>query len=72
MPILMKPIGVIHSPFNEPRSMPIQPVSENGAAGTVEVFSEFVEGLQDLERFSHLLRLYPAKACTLSSGRRFY
>jgi tRNA (adenine37-N6)-methyltransferase len=58
MSILMKPIGVIHSPFTAPRSMPIQPVSENSAAGTVEVFSEYLEGLQDLEGFSHLLLIY--------------
>lgn len=38
--------------------MPIQPASANSAAGTVEVFPEFVEGLNDLEGFSHLLLIY--------------
>ena len=56
--ISLKPIGVIHSPFTDPKSMPIQPVSENSAAGSVEVFPEFAAGLKDLEGFSHLLLLY--------------
>ncbi len=38
--------------------MPIQPASANSAAGTVEVFPEFVEGLNDLAGFSHLLLIY--------------
>ena len=58
MSILIEPIGVIRSPFSEPTSMPIQPVSANSSAGTVEVFPEFVEGLNDLEGFSHLLLIY--------------
>jgi len=58
MSILLKPIGVIHSPFTETKSMPIQPVSENSAAGRIEVFPEFAAGLKDLEGFSHILLLY--------------
>jgi tRNA-Thr(GGU) m(6)t(6)A37 methyltransferase TsaA len=56
--IILKPIGVIHSPFTDPKSMPIQPVSENSAAGTIDVFPEFAEGLKDLEGFSHIVLLY--------------
>ncbi|MCU0561687.1 MAG: tRNA (N6-threonylcarbamoyladenosine(37)-N6)-methyltransferase TrmO [Desulfobacterales bacterium] len=56
--IILKPIGVIHTPFTDPTSMPIQPVSENSAKGSVEVFLEFAAGLKDLEGFSHLLLLY--------------
>jgi tRNA-Thr(GGU) m(6)t(6)A37 methyltransferase TsaA len=56
--ITLKSIGVIHSPFTDPKSMPIQPVSENSAAGTVEVFPEFAAGLRDLEGFSHILLVY--------------
>lgn len=58
MSILLKPIGVIHSPFTDPKSMPIQPVSANSAAGRVEVFPEFKDGIKDLEGFSHLVLLY--------------
>lgn len=56
--VILKPIGVIHSPFTDAKSMPIQPVSENSAAGSIEVFSEFAAGLKDLEGFSHILLLY--------------
>jgi tRNA-Thr(GGU) m(6)t(6)A37 methyltransferase TsaA len=58
MSILLKPIGVIHSPFTDPKSMPIQPASQNSASGRVEVFPEFEDGLKDLEGFSHLVLLY--------------
>jgi tRNA-Thr(GGU) m(6)t(6)A37 methyltransferase TsaA len=56
--IILKPIGVIHSPFTDVKAMPIQPVSENSAAGRVEVFAEFAAGLKDLEGFSHVFLLY--------------
>jgi tRNA-Thr(GGU) m(6)t(6)A37 methyltransferase TsaA len=56
--ITLKPIGVIHSPVTDPKFMPIQPASDNGAAGTVEVFPEFAAGLRDLEGFSHILFVY--------------
>ncbi len=52
------PIGVIHSPHKDPRGMPIQPPGAEGVRGTVEVFPEYVEGLKDLEGFSHVILLY--------------
>lgn len=57
MPILLQPIGVIHTPFTEPARTPIQ-ASRSTALGRVEVFPEFVEGLQDIEELSHLILLY--------------
>ena len=69
MSIVLEPIGVIHSPFTEAKSMPIQPVSQNSAAGRIEVFPEYAAGLEDVEGFSHLLLLYHfhrARACSLS------
>jgi len=54
----IKPIGVIHSPFATKEACPIQPVYANGAAGRVEVFEEFADGLQDIEAFSHIYLLY--------------
>ncbi len=56
--IKYKPIGVIHSPFKEPKGTPIQPAGAEGIAGTVEVFPEYVEGLKDIEGFSHLILIY--------------
>jgi len=50
-----KPIGVIHSPFKEPKGTPIQPAGAMGIAGTVEIFPEYAEGLKDIEGFSHII-----------------
>ena len=56
--VQFKPIGIIHSPFKEPKGMPIQPVGAKGVSGTVEVFPEYEEGLKDLEGFSHIILIY--------------
>jgi tRNA-Thr(GGU) m(6)t(6)A37 methyltransferase TsaA len=58
MKIEYNPIGVIHSPFKITEGMPIQPAGAAGVKGTVEVFPEFVEGLKDLEEFSHIFLIY--------------
>jgi tRNA-Thr(GGU) m(6)t(6)A37 methyltransferase TsaA len=57
MEFIMKPIGVIHSPFTDKSQMPIQ-ASRSQGIGQVEVYPEFAEGLQDVEGFSHLILLY--------------
>ena len=57
MKFIMKPIGVIHSPFTDKATTPIQP-TRSQAVGKVEVFPEFAEGLKDLEGFSHIYMLY--------------
>ena len=38
--IVYRPIGVIHTPFKEPKDTPIQPVAARGVEGVVEVFPE--------------------------------
>ena len=53
-----KPIGIIHSPFRKPQSVPIQSVASNGTEGTVEIAREYVEGLKDIEGFSHIILIY--------------
>jgi tRNA-Thr(GGU) m(6)t(6)A37 methyltransferase TsaA len=58
MPIEYRPIGLIHSPFEEPAGMPIQSTGAGGICGTVDVFPEFVPGLKDLDGFSHIILLY--------------
>lgn len=55
--ICFKPIGIIHTPFKDLRGIPIQAsMSEND--GKIEIFTEFQEGLKDLDGFSHLICLY--------------
>ena len=56
--IRYKPIGVVHSPFKEPKGTPIQPPGGKGIDGTVEVFPEYAEGLKDVEGFSHIILIY--------------
>jgi len=51
-------IGIIHSPFKEPKGTPIQPRAAQGIDGTVEVFQEYTEGLKDIEGFSHVILVY--------------
>ena len=63
-----KSIGIVHSPFKEPKNVPIQASASKGIEGTLEIYPEYVEGLQDLEGFSHLILLYNfhlVKNCSL-------
>jgi len=53
-----RPIGVIHSPFDKPKGVPIQPEAAKGVEGTVEVFAEYAEGLLHVDGFSHLMLVY--------------
>ncbi len=56
--IKYKPIGVIHSPFRQAKGTPIQPRSAEGVKGTVEMFPEYIDGLKDLDEFSHIILVY--------------
>jgi tRNA-Thr(GGU) m(6)t(6)A37 methyltransferase TsaA len=58
------PIGIIHSPFTDIVGMPIQPTGARGIHGTVEIFSEYAEGLMDIEGFSHLFLIYAFHRCS--------
>jgi tRNA-Thr(GGU) m(6)t(6)A37 methyltransferase TsaA len=57
MQLYCHPIGLIHSPFTEKGETPIQ-AAFSQAQGTVEVYAEYVAGLQDIEGFSHITLLY--------------
>lgn len=54
-----KPIGVIRSPHTEAARTPIQPSFAAGVFGSVEVFTEYEEGLRGLEVLSHICIVYP-------------
>ena len=56
--ISYRPIGIVHSPFKGPKGTPIQPSGATGVKATIEIFPQYVEGLQDLEAFSHIILLY--------------
>lgn len=57
-PICFTPIGIIHTPFKETAGMPIQAVAGEGVEGTIELDPTLVEGLGDIEGFSHLILLF--------------
>ncbi|MBA4312357.1 MAG: tRNA (N6-threonylcarbamoyladenosine(37)-N6)-methyltransferase TrmO [Chlorobiaceae bacterium] len=56
--ICFKPIGIIHSPFTEISGVPIQPLNAKGIKGTIELNPDFIEGLKDIEGFSHITLIY--------------
>ncbi|MBV5281800.1 MAG: tRNA (N6-threonylcarbamoyladenosine(37)-N6)-methyltransferase TrmO [Paludibacter sp.] len=56
--IIIKPIGVIHTPHTDVKNMPIQPVAAEGIKGYIELLPEYAAGLKDIEGFSHLTLLY--------------
>lgn len=56
--IIYKPIGIIHSPYDNTTDMPIQPAAAKGIKGTVEILPQFTDGLKDLNGFSHIILLY--------------
>ena len=54
----ISPIGVIHTPFNDLKGMPIQPSGALKIEGTLLIHLEYEPGLRDLEGFSHIILLY--------------
>jgi len=56
--VTYKPIGVIHSPFTQIENMPIQSSAAKGISGHIVVNEDYVDGLCDLDGFSHIYLLY--------------
>ncbi|MFC1658635.1 tRNA (N6-threonylcarbamoyladenosine(37)-N6)-methyltransferase TrmO [Candidatus Omnitrophota bacterium] len=56
--IRIKPIGIIHTPYKSPKGMPIQGKFRKKIKGAIELFPEYVQGLQGIEGFSHLILIY--------------
>lgn len=56
--ITIKPIGIINTPYKEPKGIPIQGKFEKGVTGTIRLFPEYRAGLKDIEGFSHLILIY--------------
>jgi tRNA-Thr(GGU) m(6)t(6)A37 methyltransferase TsaA len=53
-----RPIGIIHTPFDSLEGMPIQPSGAGKVRGKIELFPEYIDGLQDMDGFSHIILLY--------------
>ena len=53
-----RPIAHVRSPFTATDQIPKGPGAEHKAEGVIEVLPEFVDGLLDIEGFSHLYVLW--------------
>jgi len=56
--IIIKPIGVIRTPFNKIENIPIQGILGNDTEGYVELEKKYTDGLTDLDKFSHAILIY--------------
>ena len=56
--VCYQPIGIIRSCHFEADQTPIQPAYAKDVKGRAEILPEFVEGLRDLEGFSHIYLIY--------------
>jgi tRNA (adenine37-N6)-methyltransferase len=57
-PIAIKPIGVIHTPYKEPKGIPIQGKFKKGITGTIRLLPKYQAGLKDIEGFSYIILIY--------------
>jgi tRNA-Thr(GGU) m(6)t(6)A37 methyltransferase TsaA len=53
-----QPIGFVHSPFTETKSIPKGLGAKHEEEGVLEILPEFEAGLADIEGFSHLFVLW--------------
>ncbi len=53
----IEPIGIIYTPFTDKQQTPIQPVKSR-ATGRVKVYARYAKGLQNIEKFSHIMLFY--------------
>lgn len=51
-------IGTIYSPYHTKDECPIQGRVSPGRIGKVEIFTEYEEGLETIEAFSHIILFY--------------
>ena len=56
--IVMNPIGIIHSPYKQPKNIPIQGTFKPDVEAWVKLKEEYRSGLKDLDKFSHAILIY--------------
>lgn len=56
--ITMHPIGIIHSPYIQPKDIPIQGRFKDDVEAWLELDKKYVSGLKDLNGFSHAILLF--------------
>lgn len=53
----VKPIGIIHTQYESSTDVPLQPAFSQ-SKGRAEIYPEYVEALDSLDGFSHIILLY--------------
>ena len=56
--IIYKPIGIIHTLFKSIKGTPNQPTAGKNVEGIIEIQPEYIEGLDDIGGFSHIILIY--------------
>ena len=56
--IIINPIGIIHSPYNNANGIPIQGKFKNDVEAYAELLPKYQIGLKDLDGFSHAILIY--------------
>lgn len=56
--ICLRPIGQIHSPYKNTEDIPIQGALNSKVTARAEIYEPFIEGLRDLDGFSHAYFIY--------------
>jgi tRNA-Thr(GGU) m(6)t(6)A37 methyltransferase TsaA len=55
---IMKPIGIVRSPYSDTSQIPKGFDARHDAQGVLEILPEFEPGLKDIEGFSHLFVIW--------------
>jgi tRNA-Thr(GGU) m(6)t(6)A37 methyltransferase TsaA len=56
--IILKPIGIIRTPYINVENIPIQGIFGNNIEGYIELDDKYRDGLADLDKFSHAILIY--------------
>jgi len=56
--IILKPIGIIHTPYKSTGECPRQSYHGKGIKGSIVIYPQYEEGLTDLDGFSHLILIW--------------
>jgi tRNA (adenine37-N6)-methyltransferase len=58
MKIELEPIGIIHTPFKNKTGIPIQGKLSSGNKGEIEIYSPYVDAMDDLNGFSRIYLIF--------------
>jgi len=58
MEIKFNSIGVIRSPYKTVENMPVQTSASKDIEAEIEIFEDYIEGISDLEGFSHIYLIF--------------